>query len=96
MNYRPASHKFVAAQLLIDQGFDGSKITRELGFKYHHEDLETAVLEMAEAAIALGIVHKSHFGSATSLAAAAALLLLLLLAFSGCCLACLRLKRKID
>jgi len=73
-------------------GFDGTKITRELGFQYEHTDIEEALTLMAEAAIAAGIVKPGMMIEARGLIAIVVLSALILSAGCFMC-AC---KRKVD
>jgi len=50
--------EFVGGDNLLN-GFDGTKITRELGFQYRYADkMEESIMVMVDAAIELGIVKK--------------------------------------
>jgi len=68
-------------------GFDGNKIAHELGFEYQHLDMESSVLDMAEAAIAAGIVAKGKMLVASEITLVTiASLMVLVLACAKCCL----------
>jgi len=75
-------------------GYDGSRITRELGFEYEHLDMKQSIIDSANSMIKLGIVTKTRKTSPVVLALLGAFAIIIVLLIGCCAFMCSKSEPK--